>query len=40
MDDFLSGDSEHGDRGHRVLYVLGASLVLATIAMIAVAFTS
>jgi hypothetical protein len=40
MDDFRSDATERGDRGQRVLYVLGASLVLAALAMIAIAFTS
>jgi hypothetical protein len=40
MDDFLPGDTQQADLGHRVLYVLAVSLVLAAIGMIAVAFTS
>ena len=40
MDEFFSNDAERADRGQRVLFVLAASLVVAAIAMIAVAFTS
>ena len=39
MENFHSDETAHADRGHRVLYVLAASLTLAAIAMIAVAFT-
>jgi hypothetical protein len=40
MNDFSSNDIEQEDRGHRVLCVLAASLVLAVLAMIAVVLTS
>jgi hypothetical protein len=40
MDEFYSNDTRFEDRGHRVLYVLAASLALAVCAMIAVALTS
>jgi hypothetical protein len=40
MDNLRAHEARDSDRGHRVLYVLTASLALAVIGMIAVAVTA